>query len=87
MLIQYGTTFILEKDGTWVELEKISRIPPVQLSNELVLSWEPGLRTRYLDGGCCVSCLKFFEGEELSAKLLDGYCEECAFPPLWTFFK
>ena len=82
-LIQIGSTFLLHSDGEWYKLSDISTIPPKKLNNELVLSWEPGLRTRYLDGVCCANCLQFFANQDVGEKLLDGFCEECALPCLW----
>lgn len=83
VLFEIGSSYLLGEDGKWKKLEEVSEILPVRLSNKLVLSWEPNLVVRRLDGVCCANCFQFFFMSQVKESLCDGYCKDCAMPALW----
>ena len=83
MLFEVGSSYLLGENGEWKKLAEVSVIEPVRVGTKLVLSWEPDLVVRRLDGVCCVNCLAFFFLSQAEESLCDGYCKDCAMPALW----
>lgn len=85
-LFEIGCTYILNSNGRWIKLNDVSVKPPVRLSNRKLLTWEPNLKVRDINGACCENCLVFFKADEVPYKLLSGLCQQCTYPELWNLF-
>lgn len=86
-LFQIGHTYILLDNGMWKDLSTLSTVTPYKTRQNNVISLEPNLKVRTLNGIACSNCALFFPINEVNEKLCDGYCQQCAFPTLWNLKK